>query len=89
MFQSHLSHFLEESIAIASEEDCQLSKAMLCFCWCYYLLQLLKNKNEIFQSLFLNLSKSIYNCLQSKVVGIGINEEPLEYKEIRSYNDFV
>ena len=40
-------------------------------------------KNEIFLSVLLNLSKSICNCLQSKVFGVGTNEGPLEHKEIR------
>ena len=40
-------------------------------------------KNETFVSVFLKLSKSISNCLQSKVFGVGINEGPLEHKEIR------
>ena len=40
-------------------------------------------KNEIFLIVFLNLSKSICNCLQPKVFGVGINERPLEHKEIK------
>ena len=71
MFQSHLSYFVEESVAKGNA---------------VFLLVLLSvsivEKNEIFLSAFLNLSKSICSCLQSKVFGVGINEGPLEHNEI-------
>ena len=44
-------------------------------------------KNEIFLSLFLDLSKPICSCLQSKVFGVGINEGPSEHNEIRPSNN--
>ena len=40
-------------------------------------------KDEIFLSVFLNLSKPIFNCPQSKVFRIGINKGPLEHRLIR------
>ena len=40
-------------------------------------------KLKFLLTVFLNLSKSICNCLQSKVFGVRINERSLEYKDIR------
>ena len=46
---------------------------------------LFAEKNEMFLSVFRNLSKSISNCFQSKVFGVGIIERPLEHKKIRPF----
>ena len=40
-------------------------------------------KNELFLSVLLNLSKLIYSCLGPKEFGVGINEGLLEHNKIR------
>ena len=40
-------------------------------------------KNEILVNFIFPFESIICNCLQSKVFGLGINEGPLELKEIR------
>ena len=65
MFQSHLNYFEEESNKIVSAEEVLLPASIV-------------EKNEIFP-IFLSLLKSICNCLQSKVFGVGINQGPLEH----------